>query len=262
MNGVNIMGIMAGIAAIVAFAMSCRMLRGKKAATRTALLFIFSLLSLPSLFVAVYYLRLPLEYAWFYEMRSWRGSEFLIVFAGCAAGAAATFLPRLLLVLPLSGLLGVAAIPYLKPVLLPLADADFHEEWKNGACIQSTSSTGGPASISTILKKLGSIGSEKDAARAVHTYQNGTEAWYLARYVRSKGFKARFDFHGTFSPTVELPAVVGVKLGNIGHFIPVLAVEPDHIVIADPLRGEERLPLHEFHRRYGFTGFHMLISEH
>lgn len=256
----NVTGIIAGVAAILSFALTYYVLGSRTARTRGAFLALFLLLSIPSLLVAAYYLKVLPERAWFYTLRASAGSELLIVFAGCAAGAAATFLPRLLMALPLSGLIAVGAIPYLKPLIMPLADSDFQETWKDGACLQSTSSTCGPASVSTILRRLGGDASEKEAARAAHTYQNGTEAWYLARYVRSKGFKAEFVFKEGFSPEVGLPAVIGVKLGDIGHFIPVLAANGKEVVIADPLQGEERIPMDEFLRRYGFTGFHMVIS--
>lgn len=260
MNGVNIAGIVAaGAAAIVCvsiYVLSRRFTR----TTRWGIFVTFAIFSIPSLLVAAYYLQLPLEHAWFYEMRSWSGSEFLILPVAVATGIFGTFLPRPLFAGPLSALLAIAVIPYLKPVLMPLTDHDFQAEWKGDTCIQSTSSTCGPASIATISRRLGGTISEKGAARAAHTYQNGTEAWYLARYLRKQGYEVYFDFRDTFSPEVEFPAVVGVKLGRIGHFIPVLAAWEDEIVIADPLQGEERISRQEFHQRYGFTGFHMPVS--
>jgi hypothetical protein len=177
-----------------------------------------------------------------------------------AAGALATFLPRLLLALPLFVLLATAVVPYLKPVIMPLRDGDFMEEWVDGYCLQSTASTCGPASASTIAKSLGLSLTEKETARAAHTYHNGTEAWYLARYLRSRGAKVHFEFRDSFSREVEFPAVVGVKLGRTGHFIPVVEVEGDQIHIADPLRGGEWISMEAFHARYAFTGFHMTVS--
>ena len=77
----------------------------------------------------------------------------------------------------------------------------------------------GPASVCTILKRLGGAPSEYAAARAAHSCTGGTEAWYLARYVRNQGFVPRFDFRETFSPLVGLPSLVGVRLGGAGHVI-------------------------------------------
>lgn len=260
MNGANLTGFIAAAAAIAAFSMAYASLRQAKTATRALVLAFLVILAIPSVLVAAYYAGVPLEYAWYYEMRSWPGSEFLILPTGAAAGAMATFVPRLLLALPLFALLVTAVVPYLKPVIIPLPDGDFAEEWVEGYSLQSTASTCGPASASTIAKSLGLDLSEKQTARAAHTYHNGTEAWYLARYLRSRGAKVRFDFRDSFSPEVEFPAVVGVKLGRTGHFIPVLEVMGDQIHIADPLRGGEWISMEAFRARYGFTGFHMTVS--
>jgi hypothetical protein len=260
MDGANMTGFLAGAGAAAAFSIAYARLRPLKKATRAKAFIVLAVLAIPSPLFAAYYLGLPLEYAWYYEMRAWTGSEFLILPAGAAAGALATFLPRLLLALPLFALLAMAIIPYLKPVIMPLQDGDFAEEWKDGYCLQSTASTCGPASASTIAKSLGINLTEKETARAAHTYQNGTEAWYLARYLRRQGAKVHFDFRDTFSPDVKFPAVVGVKLGRTGHFIPVLEMKGDQIHIADPLHGGEWISMESFRARYGFTGFHMTVS--
>jgi len=152
-------------------------------------------------------------------------------------------------------------VPYLKPLIGPLPDREFREHQRGGICLQSTPSTCGPASVTTILWRLGAQTSEQATARAAFSYAGGTEAWYLARYVRSKGFAPRFDFRRTFSPSVGLPAMVGVRLGSVGHFIAVLDISGDQVTFADPLSGQERIPLSEFQRRYQFTGFHMVISK-
>ena len=221
---------------------------------------IFVLLAIPSILFAVYDLhRLP-ERAWFYTLRSWRGSELLIVFLGGATGAFATLLPRPLLVLPLCALIAMAIVPYIKPLIGPLAENEFVERWDGDTCLQSTSSTCGPASVSTILRRLGAETTERETARAAYTYAGGTEAWYLARYVRSKGLIPRFDFRRTFDPA-DLPAVVGVRFGNVGHFIAVLNVKGDQVTFADPLRGEERLSISQFQKRYDITGFRMVITK-
>jgi len=257
----NQIGLIAAALSIVAFSLSYALLRQQTRPIRTAALALLALLSIPSVLFAVYYLHVLPEWAWFYTLRSWRCSEMLALILGCAGGAVATLLPRCLLALPLFAVISVAIIPYMKPFLGPLPDDVFTERWQGDACLQSTSSTCGPASVSTILKRLGEAPSEFSAARASFSYVGGTEAWYLARYVRSKGFVARFDFRETFVPSAGLPAVVGVRLGSVGHFIAVLAMNGDRITFADPLRGEENLPLSEFLHRYEFTGFHMVITK-
>jgi hypothetical protein len=257
----NPIGVIAVVTSLLAFALTRGYLRPRAAGVRVALFGAFALLSIPSVLSAVYYLHVLPEWAWFYTLRSWSGTEFLAIFLGCATGAAATLLPRLLLGVPLFVLMACAVAPYIKPLLRPLPYDQLQDSVVGDVCLQSTGSTCGPASVCTILKQLGGNPSERAAARAAYSYVGGTEAWYLARYVRSMGFVPRFDFRETFSPSVGLPAVVGVRLGGVGHFIAVLAVTGDEVAFADPLRGEEHLSLSQFQRRYEFTGFHMVITK-
>ena len=93
------------------------------------------------------------------------------------------------------------------------------------------------------------------------SYEGGTEAWYLARYVRGQGFVARFEFDPAASPAVGCPAVLGVRLGGCGHFIALLEIKDDMVTFVDPLIGEEHLTVSAFQRRYDFTGFHLVITK-
>jgi len=256
----NFLGLAGVVLSVVTFALAYRWLRPRSIVARSCCFCGFGLLAIPSIWFAAYYLHILPEHAWFYTLRSWSGSEFLVVFLGCAGGAAATLLPRLLLGLPLFAVLLLAVTPYLKPLIAPLPDATFKEHWRGDVCLQSTPSTCGPASVTTILRRLGVDTTEHAIARAAFSYAGGTEAWYLARYVRSRGLSAQFDFRDTFSTTVGLPALVGVRFGGLGHFIAVLDFHDDQVTIADPLRGEEHLSLTEFQHRYVFTGFHMVIQ--
>ena len=256
----NLLGLAALVFSVVAFAATYKLLRHQSPRLRIFFLCAFGLLAIPAIWFAVYYLHILREHEWFYTLRSWPGSEFLVIFIGGAGGAAAALLPRLLLPLPLAVALLLATTPYTKPLVAPLPEPIFQERWHGDVCLQSTPSTCGPASVVTILRRLGVNTTERATARAAFSYAGGTEAWYLARYVRHCGLSPCFDFRGTFSPAVGLPAVVGVRLGGAGHFIAVLDLRDDRITIADPLRGEERLSLAEFQRRYVFTGFHMVIQ--
>lgn len=257
----NYLGLLAVALGLGAFLLTYRRLARRAVRLRVAWCGVFGVLSLPALLFAGYYLHTLPEWAWFYSLRSWTGSEFLVIPLGCAGGAVASLLPRLLLGLPLFAYLAPALIPYTKPLFGPIPDAFFGERWRGNVCLQSTASTCGPASVCSVLKRLGLACSERTVARAAYSYSGGTEAWYLARYVRSRGLVARFDFRGTFSPEVGMPAVVGVRLWGAGHFVAVLGIEGDQVSVADPLYGEERVPLAEFRRRYQFTGFHMVIAK-
>lgn len=255
----NFLGLAAVISSVIAFAATFTILRSRKAGVRALFLCGFAALSVPALWFDVYYLHILPEREWFYVLRSWPGSEFLVVFPGCAGGALAALLPRVLLVLPLSALLVAGLVPYVKPLAGPIPAGAFRDHSEGDICLQSTPSTCGPASVTTILRKLGVRATEEEVARAAFSYAGGTEAWYLARYVRSRGLSPEFVFRRNFSLTDERPAMVGVRLGSVGHFIAVLDYQDDKVTIADPLRGEERLSLAELNRRYQFTGFCMII---
>lgn len=72
--------------------------------------------------------------------------------------------------------------------------------------------------------------------------------------------KTRFVFRESFDPEAGLPAIVGVKIGTSGHFIAVLDYWGGMVTFADPLYGRDTLSLDEFHKRYRFTGFHLVVT--
>jgi hypothetical protein len=254
-------GALALLASIVAFAGTWRLVKPWPTGRKLLALVLSTLLSIPSLLFAVYYLHVLPEEAWFYELRSWPGSEFLAVFAGCAGGCVASFLPNLLMGFPLFGVIALASTPFLKPLLSPLAPDVFRDQWKDGVCLQSTLSTCGPASVCTILASQGAKVSEREMAREAFSYTGGTEAWYLARAARARGLWSRFYFGETFAPDVPLPAMVGVRHGRMGHFIAVLSIKEGIVTFADPLEGKKQMALPDFLRRFKFSGFHLSIAK-
>ena len=254
-------GVAAALLAIVAFFISYRMGVKRPIRQRILLGLAASVLALPGLALAAYYTKLLPEAAWYYEFRSFPGTEYLMILVGIAGGIVASALHRMLLPFPLFAVFAISIIPTLKPFLGPLPETELQEQWKDGACLQSTSSTCGAASTATVLASYGVKVTETQLAREAHSYAGGTEAWYLARAVRSRGLDARFQFSEGFDPSITFPAVAGVKLGAIGHFIPILQKDGDHFLIADPLVGKEWMTKAELLRRYKFTGFYMPISQ-
>ncbi len=223
---------------------------------------IFSdLCAIPAALFALYYLRILPEEAWFYTLRSYPGSELLAFFLGTAGGTFAALLPRSFLVICVPGPFLVALVPYLKMMISPLDTTKLKERWENGACLQSTPSTCGPSSVASILKIHGEDATERQLAGASHTTASGTEAWYLARELRARGYSPRFDFRDGFSPEAGLPAMVGVRIGGYGHFIAVLEMKGENVTVVDPLNGKRAIPLEEFRKTYVFTGFHMIVPQ-
>jgi len=256
----NLIGLAAVLGSLIVFKLVYDRLEKRPVRVRLLAAFVFSIPGAPALLAAVYYLHVLPERSWFYEFRSLPGFECFSLFLGAAAGAFVTLLPRLSLPFALAGLLTVTAVPYLKPILAPLPADALSSKWENDVCLQSTASTCGPASVATILHKFGLNVSEQEVATQAHTYAGGTEAWYLARFVRAKGMKAKFDFRPGMPEDLVFPAMVGIRLGSAGHFIAVLERDGDMLTVADPLSGKEIVTLEKLRKRCELTGFHLSIS--
>ena len=179
---------------------------------------------------------------------------------GVAGGLVATLLTRRILILPLLGVAAFSIAPVIKPFIGPIPANVLQDEWKGEICLQSTPSTCGAASTATIIKYLGGEATEPELAAKAHSYTGGTEAWYLARAARSRGFQVEFTNFSDSLPVDELPALVGVMLGSVGHFIPILGQEGDRFIVGDPLRGRELMSQDKLLQRYELTGFLMRIK--
>jgi hypothetical protein len=247
--------------ALAAFFLSYRVAMHLVKRTRTLLALAAILLAIPGASFAGYYAHVFPESGWYYEFRSWPGTECLLIVLGVAGGLVASLLPRMLLILPLFGVAALASAPMLKPFVRPIPDGALNDKWEGEICLQSTPSTCGAASVATILRSYGVIVTERQLAREAHFYAGGTEAWYLARAVRGRGCNARFHLSSGFDPEIPFPAVAGVRLGAVGHFIAILSRKWDRFQIGDPLNGREVLSRGELLERYDFTGFYMAITK-
>lgn len=260
MNALPFHSMIAALLSLSAFVVAYRSFQKKSIRYRAWAWIAACFLALPSVSFSLYYLHLTREAAWYYEYRSWYGVEYLLIACGVAGGITASLLPRVCLVLPLLATVVFSLVPMCKTFLAPIPEKAFSDQWQQGVCLQSTPSTCGAASITTILAEFGVKTKERDVARAAHSYAGGTEAWYLARVVRSHGLRAHFDFRNAFPGDQALPALVGVRLGAIGHFIPMLARDSDRYLIGDPLHGKEWLTREALEQRYNFTGFCLEVS--
>lgn len=249
------------MAAILLAILSERFCRRLNSTQRLGLALGLSTLSLPGLLFSVHYLHVLPEWQWFYELRSLRASELLLAIPLPAAVAWSRFLNRPLVLASYAAAVCMLFIPFAKPILRPLDRSQLRDQWKESACLQSTESTCGPSSAATILRRLGHLEvSEASLSEQAWTTSSGTEAWYLARSIRKHGARTEFQFD-RFPGKVDLPGILGVRLGSIGHFIAVLRHEGDRWVICDPLIGKETVSLKELERRYHFTGFFLHVKE-
>ncbi len=253
----NWLGLAAAALTLVTFLIVYRLTKHLPSSKRIPLALALFIIALPGASFAFYYTHLLPETAWYYTFRSIAGTEFLLLPLGAAAALLATFLPRPLLLLPLLGTATFAIVPFLKPLVAPIDLDTLRDRWDGPVCMQSTPSTCGAASSATIFRHLGIQITEREFARAAHSYSRGTEAWYLARAARAHGVDTHFHFADGFSPDSGLPAIVGVRLGGIGHFITILGEEGEKYIVADPLRGRELLDPAQLFDHYKFTGFHL-----
>lgn len=187
----NYLGLLALVLGVGGFSATHHYLKPKSLGIRVGVFLLFSILTIPAILFASYYLHILPERAWFYTLRSWAGSELLAIFLGAAGGAFATLPPRFLLIIPLVLTIVTITVPYLKMVMSPLNATELRERWEGNACLQSTESTCGPASAASILRFLGEDASEREIAKAAFSTSRGTEAWYMARYFRVRGLSAQ-----------------------------------------------------------------------
>lgn len=230
-------------------------------------LLIFTLLSIPAWLYSVYYFHIFDDSIWFYKLRSLYLSELLAAGLGGFIGFfyalnkrkifLSNFFSYLLVLVGLTWLL----IPYIKPVIFPLHFPATKAQWKEGVALQSTASSCGAASTATLLKMLGHTSSEREIARKAYTSATGTENWYLARLIKTKGFQVNYFISATPPDKLYYPAMAGVILdGGVGHFISILGETDTAYIIGDPLVGKLFLDKKHFNRAYHFTGFFMLIT--
>ena len=226
---------------------------------RLGLALALSLLSIPGLSFCIYYLHVLPETEWLYQLRSLRGSELWLAIPLPAVVAWSLFATRPFVLFCYALAVGTIAVPFAKPLFRPIDSRLLSDQWKDSACLQSTESTCGPASATTIARFLHRDGiSESLLARAAWSSSSGTEAWNLARALRKAGLSAEFQFN-RFPSKANFPGILGVKLGTVGHFIAILGREGDQWTIADPLVGQEIVTLQELKRRYSISGFFLHI---
>ena len=223
-------------------------------AKRGWFVFLLSVLSLPAASFSVYYLHLIPDTAGYFAFRSLPGVEWVLLIPAGAAGVLATFVPKWRFALLVCALLAVI-VPFLKPLLKPVSVDRIGETWTDDVCLQSSQSTCGPASAATLLRQFGVDASESELARDSFSSSSGTEAWYLARAIRSRGVEVRFRFVDKVEEVVA-PAIIGIQFPNgFGHFIALRERKGEQMSIGDPLIGPETLHSSELLARGEFTGF-------
>ena len=131
----------------------------------------------------------------------------------------------------------------------------------DGICRQSTDYNCGPAAAVTALRKLGLPAEEGEIAIAAHT----STAIGTPPDVLKAALQKRYGRHGLiveyrhFNSIAELNnggvTLAVVKFGLlVDHYVAVLEVRPDEIVLGDPFLGLTRCSPDEFRARWHYTG--------
>lgn len=170
---------------------------------------------------------------------------------------------RLAPVLTISCMLLLLFVPYAKSLIAPLK-IDLQNKWVDGVCIQTTPSTCGPSSAATILHLFGISVTERELARECYTCGTGTENWYLARAMRSRGLVTDYRMTPAQPTMLPTPSISGTQLGGkggAGHFIAILSHIPGGYIIGDPIGGRRVLTLDQIRAKYYITGFFMVFRK-
>ena len=151
--------------------------------------------------------------------------------------------------------------PFLDPALLYASMKDNDTWLEDDVCLQTTSYTCGAASAVTALKQFGIDAEEKYMAFASSTSRTwGAPAYQLARAIEKtygkQGITCEVKLFDTINELAGCcPVIVIVKYRPmIDHYVTVLEVETDSILVGDPLEGKERLTYLEFSEKWRKIG--------
>lgn len=202
----------------------------------------FALATPGVLFASNYLLMLPYA-SWFIELHSLPGAEISSGLVGSWLGvmfASSRLRPSKLngpiLIVCAVMTVGLVCGPFLKQLYGHVYYETMDERWRDGVCLQSSSYTCMPASVTTIVKMMGGHITEPELAREAGSTVGGTEFWYLRRALRKHGFDCRFRWVGS-ARRAPVPCVLGVMNGDLPHAVVLLHKDAKGVVIGEPLRG-------------------------
>lgn len=151
--------------------------------------------------------------------------------------------------------------PFLDPALL-YAEMKESDTWiENDVCLQTTSYTCGAASAVTALKQHGINATERELAITSYT----SRTWGASEHMLARGIEKLYAKEGisceikVFDSLSELqgccPVIVVVKYCPlIDHYITILEVDDQAVLVGDPLSGKERLTYEQFEEKWRKVG--------
>jgi len=226
-------------------------------------LFALALLCLPGFSFAAVYLHLVREPLWYLQFRSLPAVEMLAASWGMFFGfLAADWLEnRAVRYRLLAFALLLAFVPFAKSIMLPVEwRGRISDKWQEDVCLQDGSLTCGPASLATILRYYGLPTTQREVAMGSFACARSTENWYLARYTRKCGLRARYLYERRLD-RIPTPAILGTGTERAGHFVVLFSAHHGQVSIGDPLHGRLTMSEGKFLGGYGFHGFAISVTK-
>ena len=161
----------------------------------------------------------------------------------------------------------------LKYVLLPVGSpilyrdqvSQLETKFQGNVCMQTTDYTCGPASAVTALRVIGIDAAEADIALAADTTpQLGTNEVVLAEAIEELyGVKCECRYFGDIDEMKgQCPVLAVIEYSFwYDHFVTVLEVSNDQVIIGDPLNGRWRLKRKDFSEKWRKVGIVFIGSE-
>ncbi|MBN1125904.1 MAG: hypothetical protein JXA82_12925 [Sedimentisphaerales bacterium] len=157
--------------------------------------------------------------------------------------------------------------PFLLPALLQGIHAKLRTTFdQDGICLQTRHYTCGPAAAVTALKQLGVDADEGLLAVQARTSPtSGTpDDWLCAAIERlcgSAGLRCEYRcFDSVDSLKGLCPVVATIRYAPlVDHYVTILEVNSDHIVVGDPITGKEVYSFADFRKKWRAVG---IIIQH
>jgi predicted double-glycine peptidase len=199
-----------------------------------------------------------------------KGRREFIIFAFAIPMLFGTLIPRLatlrqkilLAIFVIVASIAYFVIPFLGPVFVRKELKKLETTIStDGVCIQTTKYTCGPAAAVTALGQFGINAQEGELAVLAYTAPAiGTSEDLLANAIeklyRPEGIYCTIRHFNLISELKDnCPAIAIIKLNFfIDHYVAVLEVTDDKVIIGDPLAGKQKLSYEDFKKKWRFVG--------
>ena len=157
--------------------------------------------------------------------------------------------------------INLSVLPFLVPAFVINKLAALETTFVGDVCIQSTGYTCGPACAVTALKALGIDADEGQLAIAARTTSVcGTPDDMLKKAIEklygSQGVQCLCRYYDSIEQlNGDCPVIAIIKYAPlIDHYITILEVTSENLVVGDPLNGKMTMSHEEFKQKWRFVG--------